>query len=236
VTDPIQRRSPTRAAGARAPREYVSTAQMGRLATRQGWAEGACARRVALLAVGVALCACHTGEVSIDDHGAKARPHNPLAAIHDPKHAGHGAKPPENDGVSIPPRTPHLSGYPCMEQCHAEREPDRQRRELEAFHTLKRVMHGNSDLWCDFCHDLENLDGLRLFRGDSVGFDAAPTLCGQCHGDKLRDFRAGIHGLQTGHFRGPRERRSCTACHDPHAPRRPSFVTLPPPALRKGVP
>lgn len=72
--------------------------------------------------------------------------------------------------------------------------------------------------WCYQCHTKDDIDRLHLSDGTPVGFDEAYELCGSCHGDKLRDFRAGIHGLTTGDWNGERLRRSCPYCHDPHAP------------------
>ena len=58
--------------------------------------------------------------------------------------------------------------------------------------------------------------------------------CAQCHGEKHRDWSEGIHGLNTGGWRGTVSRRLCTACHDPHAPGPIHLQALPPPEL--GIP
>lgn len=47
------------------------------------------------------------------------------------------------------------------------------------------------------------------------------SLCGQCHGPQLRDYRRAAHGGATGYWdlsRGPRTRNLCITCHDPHTP------------------
>ena len=43
-------------------------------------------------------------------------------------------------------------------------------------------------------------------------------LCGKCHGDKLRDWRDGIHGKRIGDFTSTGKKRwfTCTECHNPH--------------------
>jgi hypothetical protein len=43
-------------------------------------------------------------------------------------------------------------------------------------------------------------------------------LCTQCHAKKLPEWRAGVHGKQTGHWRGTKEYRTCVVCHEPHSP------------------
>lgn len=135
--------------------------------------------------------------------------------------------------VSVPARAPQLPTFPCVEQCHKDRVPDLRPRALSAFHSTKRVVHGDPNTWCNRCHDLANLDQLRTLDGRPLSFDQAFELCGQCHGDKKRDWDTGIHGLQTGAWNGVKVRRSCTACHDPHAPRRPTFEALPAPTLHR---
>jgi hypothetical protein len=132
--------------------------------------------------------------------------------------------------VRILPRADHLTTYPCVEQCHVDRDPDPHKRPLQDFHTLRSVRHGPSMFWCPFCHKPDDLDRLHLLDGTPVPFDAAHRLCGQCHGSRLADWEKGIHGLQTGNFMGVVERRSCPVCHDPHDPHRPKFEALPPPA------
>jgi len=42
--------------------------------------------------------------------------------------------------------------------------------------------------------------------------------CGQCHGDKYRDWRAGIHGKRVGQWDGEKSYFLCVNCHNPHSP------------------
>jgi cytochrome c553 len=77
-----------------------------------------------------------------------------------------------------------------------------------------------------------------------VSFDAAQLLCGKCHGDKLRDWRDGIHGKRIGDWASTGKKRwfTCTECHNPHnvqdGERNRGFVQLAPespPQLPKGM-
>jgi hypothetical protein len=135
--------------------------------------------------------------------------------------------------VQVLERTSQLPTFPCVEQCHKDRMPNPTPRALTEFHSTKKVVHGGPTVWCTRCHNLANLDRLQALDGQELTFDQSFVLCGQCHGDKRRDWDGGIHGLQTGSWSGTKLRRSCTACHDPHAPKRPTFEALPAPVLQR---
>jgi hypothetical protein len=106
---------------------------------------------------------------------------------------------------------------PCGD-CHdVEDQPtDPTRRELEFEHEDKKLVHG--DLWCLHCHDSKDPNNLHLADGTLVSFEDSWKLCTQCHGKKLPEWRAGVHGKVTGHWRGEREYVTCVACHNPHSP------------------
>jgi hypothetical protein len=114
--------------------------------------------------------------------------------------------PPFSDGI-----------FPCMD-CHQDQK-DRERREL-GFHDEQQAIfsHDAEHRWCLDCHDYENRDMLRLASGALVPFTESYRLCGQCHGDKARDWRAGIHGKRAGQWDGAKTYLLCASCHDPHAP------------------
>lgn len=131
--------------------------------------------------------------------------------------------------VEVVARSPHIPTYPCVEQCHADRQPNATPRELTEFHTEKELVHGPRIPWCSFCHMIDDLDRFNLVDDTTVPFDEAFSLCGECHGDKLRDWNRGIHGMQTGSWNGVIQRRSCPACHNPHRPGEHSLVALPAP-------
>ena len=111
--------------------------------------------------------------------------------------------------------------FPCS-QCHDGKtmKPDTKRREL-AFHDEQQSVfdHDAEHRWCLDCHDYENRDVLRLANGDQVPFTESYRLCGQCHGDKYRDWRAGVHGKRIGHWDGEKTYFLCVNCHNPHSPR-----------------
>ncbi|MGZ9197202.1 MAG: cytochrome c3 family protein, partial [Candidatus Deferrimicrobiaceae bacterium] len=84
--------------------------------------------------------------------------------------------------------------------------------------------------WCLDCHDVANRDKLRLVSGEKIGFDESFRLCGQCHGDKYRDWKVGVHGKRTGMWKGEKQYLLCVHCHNPHDPRYKPIAPMPPPA------
>ncbi len=125
--------------------------------------------------------------------------------------------PPFSDGV-----------FPCSD-CHEKgAEVDRTRRELSQ-HDEIVFTHDAEHRWCLDCHDSDDRDKLRLASGDLIGFDESYRLCGQCHGDKYRDWRVGVHGRRTGMWSGHKKYLLCVSCHDPHAPHFKPLKPEPPP-------
>ena len=119
--------------------------------------------------------------------------------------------------------------FPCSE-CHNEDQPpDPERRVLEDMHDEIVLNHDEEHRWCLDCHDAENRDRLRLANGTLVPFEESYRLCGQCHGDKYRDWRAGVHGRRTGSWNGAKQYLLCVHCHDSHAPRFQPISPLPGP-------
>ncbi len=106
---------------------------------------------------------------------------------------------------------------PC-DDCHELNDPrsNTTERELEEEHDEMDFSHGN--LWCLDCHDVDDRSSLHLAGGKLVDFEDSWRLCTQCHAKKLPDWRVGVHGKQTGHWRGTKEYRTCVVCHDPHDP------------------
>jgi hypothetical protein len=147
--------------------------------------------------------------------------------------AGGGAKPaakepkapaaaPQLLQAQPPPFTEGI--FPCS-QCHDPKisPPNRTRREL-AFHSepgepAAVFDHDADHRWCLDCHDPSNRDVLRLASGDPVPFTESYRLCGQCHGDKFRDWRVGVHGKRIGMWNGAKTYFLCVSCHNPHTPR-----------------
>jgi hypothetical protein len=129
------------------------------------------------------------------------------------------APPPKKPEVLVQARPPPFSDgiFPCME-CHKDQK-DRTRREL-GFHDEQQSVfdHDSENRWCLDCHDLEDRDKLRLASGALVPFTESYRLCGQCHGDKYRDWRAGVHGKRIGMWDGAKTYLLCVSCHNPHSP------------------
>jgi hypothetical protein len=92
------------------------------------------------------------------------------------------------------------------------------------------LRHDAQHRWCLDCHDGANRDVLHLANGAPVPFEESYRLCGQCHGDKYRDWRAGVHGRRTGSWDGAKQYLLCVHCHDAHAPAFQPLEPEPPPA------
>ena len=148
---------------------------------------------------------------------------------------------PAQEGLQVP-RPPFSEGiFPCT-SCHDGKamKLNTKRRALTEMHGDIELNHGPETRWCLDCHDAQNRDRLHLASGEKVEFITSYQLCGQCHGDKFRDWRVGIHGKRTGSWNGPKQYLLCVHCHDPHSPHFKPLKPLPPPArpeqiqLRKG--
>ena len=133
----------------------------------------------------------------------------------------------EDPEVPPPPFTEGI--FPCSD-CH---EPDipvnRERRELTMAHEEIELHHAEQDRWCLDCHDAEDRDVLRLANGEAVPFEESYRLCGQCHGDKYRDWKVGVHGRRVGSWSGAKQYLLCVSCHNAHSPRYEPIAPEPPP-------
>ena len=112
------------------------------------------------------------------------------------------------------------------------------------FPDAKNFQHGRGSIWCLDCHHATKRNMLVSHQGDPISFDQPQLLCGKCHGDKLRDWRDGIHGKRIGDFTSTGKKRwfTCTECHNPHnvqdGARNKGFVQLKPespPQLPRGM-
>lgn len=129
----------------------------------------------------------------------------------------------------VVPPPPFSEGiYPCS-QCHGAMEPNETPRQLMYHQEIKLINHAEDQRWCLSCHDANNRDMLRLASGKLVSFDESYKLCGQCHGNMLRSWKAGVHGKRTGYWNGDKLYRLCANCHNPHHPRFAPLTPLPPP-------
>ena len=147
------------------------------------------------------------------------------AAVPAPVQQKPAEAPPADLKVEVPP-PPFSDGiFPCT-GCHTKDFPvNRTRRALTDMHTDIVLKHDEEHRWCLDCHDAENRDQLHLASGEPVPFEESYRLCGQCHGEKYRDWRAGVHGRRVGQWNGAKRYLLCVNCHSPHQPR---FKPLPP--------
>ncbi len=128
------------------------------------------------------------------------------------------SKPPFSEGI-----------FPCSD-CHAGLEVNTKKRELKDEHTAIKLRHAEQERWCLDCHSAGNRDKLKLADGESVDFTESYRLCGQCHGNIYRDWKAGIHGKRIGFFKGgKRTYFLCVNCHNPHDPKFKPIKPEPPP-------
>lgn len=134
----------------------------------------------------------------------------------------------EPTGIQVPP-PPFTEGiFPCSE-CHKDLPVNVQRRKLVDMHDDIVLNHGPKTRWCFDCHNPGDRDKLRLASGELIEFTQSYRLCGQCHGDKLRDWKVGVHGKRTGSWNGKKQYLLCAHCHNPHSPRFKALEPLPPP-------
>jgi len=130
--------------------------------------------------------------------------------------------------IQVPPPPLNEDTFPCS-MCHSEMETNPDRREMEEFHDDIVFEHDEENRWCLDCHDAENRDMLHTAGGELIDFKESYKLCGQCHGPKLRDWKAGIHGRRTGNWNGKKEYLLCAHCHDPQSPKFPKMKPEPAP-------
>ncbi len=124
----------------------------------------------------------------------------------------------EPEAFPVPPPPFSEGVFPCSD-CHEKGDPgDTERRPLELAHTEIVLHHDEQNRWCLDCHDATDRDQLHLASGAPVSFKESYRLCGQCHGDKYRDWKVGVHGRRTGNWNGRKEYLLCVNCHDAHSP------------------
>ncbi len=124
----------------------------------------------------------------------------------------------KNKLIQVPPPPFSDDIFPCTE-CHADMEPNPERRVLEEMHDDIILKHDEKNRWCLDCHDMKNRDKLHLANGKLIDFTESYKLCGQCHGPKLREWKNGVHGKRTGYWNGKKKYLLCAHCHNPHSPK-----------------
>jgi hypothetical protein len=132
--------------------------------------------------------------------------------------------------VEVPPPPFSEGVFPCSE-CHSgpDLPPNRTRRTLVDAHDEIVLKHDEEHRWCLDCHDTDNRDRLHLASGELVPFEESYRICGQCHGEKYRDWRAGAHGRRIGEWNGTKQYLLCVHCHSPHQPRFKALAPQPAP-------
>jgi hypothetical protein len=140
----------------------------------------------------------------------------------------------EEYAVEPPPFSEGI--FPCKD-CHANFPPNPVRRNLVEWHDEISAMfnHDSENRWCLDCHDLNNRDYLRLASGKLLDFKESYKLCGQCHGEKFRDWKVGVHGQRTGEWNGKKEYLLCVNCHNPHSPKFKELTPEPPPIRQEDI-
>ena len=125
----------------------------------------------------------------------------------------------DEESIAVP-SPPFSEGiFPCSD-CHEKGDAvNLTPRKLTEEHDKLVFHHGSRDRWCFDCHNPNDRDKLRLASGRLVDFKRSYLLCGQCHGPKLRDWRAGVHGKRTGYWNGKKQYLLCVNCHNPHMPK-----------------
>jgi hypothetical protein len=143
--------------------------------------------------------------------------------------AARSQPPPADERVEVPP-PPFTEGiFPCT-GCHNQDLPvNRTRRALTDMHDDIQLRHDQEHRWCLDCHDAGQRDQLHLASGEPVPFAESYRLCGQCHGEKYRDWRAGVHGRRVGQWNGAKRYLLCVHCHNPHQPRFKAIQPMPAP-------
>lgn len=138
------------------------------------------------------------------------------------------APPPAEVRLVVPSRTKALASFPCSD-CH--KHVVKGATPVSNPHAIIRPKHMLGAENCATCHNLENVEELRLASGITVSLDNAQDLCEQCHNRQTDDWRLGIHGKQIGNWNGDGElhRLPCASCHNPHDPSFGTMEAVPPP-------
>jgi hypothetical protein len=139
----------------------------------------------------------------------------------------------KEDAVTPPPFSDGI--FPCS-KCHSSIKTNYERRVLTRHNDIDSIFsHDNENRWCLDCHCANNRDSLVLASGKMLDFKESYKLCGQCHGDKYRDWKFGIHGKRTGEWNGKKQYYLCVSCHNPHSPKFKQLKPLPQPIKQEDI-
>jgi hypothetical protein len=155
----------------------------------------------------VLVVALATAPAGANEPAAKAAP----PAKRAPEPQVQANSPPFSDGI-----------FPCS-ACHDPKDKvNGARRELQMHNgpgEPETVLAHGAERWCLDCHDAQDRDVLRSASGQPIPFTESYRLCGQCHGDKYRDWKVGVHGKRIGMWDGAKTYFLCVNCHNPHTPK-----------------
>jgi len=119
--------------------------------------------------------------------------------------------------------------YNCME-CHTLLKSRWHYDRPMVEHRDIQLGHGNNR-FCLNCHHPTNRNAFVDYDGTEIAQAEVVQLCAKCHGTTYRDWEAGVHGRQNGHWdetKGPKTKLRCIQCHDPHSPKFKEMQPLPP--------
>ena len=160
-----------------------------------------------------------------------------ILSCHKPPHTvAESAAPPPPQKVTIIEREGRIRNFPCSE-CHKKVAPETMSKDGTKKHTDIVLKHFPGMNKCQLCHDPYNMDQLKRITLEPVSFNTSQEICGQCHGEKKRDWDMGAHGKIVGGWMGVAQKISCVGCHNPHTPWRPKMQAMAaPPFPAGGIP
>jgi hypothetical protein len=193
------------------------------LGDQRGWRRRDRRARLALASLALALTPACAPADDDSGHGLSSD----LASLGTASAASADAAVPQVFEVPQPPFSEGV--FPCSE-CHDPTLPvNAKRRTLKLAHQEIELRHDAEHRWCLDCHAAGDRDKLHLASGEMVPFEESYRLCGQCHGDKYRDWRAGVHGRRVGRWDGEKQYLLCVHCHNAHSPKFQPLKPMPPP-------
>ncbi len=115
-------------------------------------------------------------------------------------------------------RKDKIERFKCS-QCHNDQIVT-EANAAKISHSDIQLVHGvgEKQLSCDTCHNREERDYLTSETEEKLDMDHSYALCGQCHFRQKKDWVGGAHGKRMTYWAGERVVKSCTSCHNPHAP------------------
>jgi hypothetical protein len=76
--------------------------------------------------------------------------------------------------------------------------------------------HGKREISCHSCHDINNHNYLIKSRSLPATFEDSSPVCANCHRERFRDWKRGLHGKRSGGWALPKTQYQCIDCHAPH--------------------